>query len=641
MANVTTEFTGIIELICDSLMGVGGCPCDAPNLGASFAAKVAQCANRHRHWWRRLAQPLPSTMLSIEQRWRRKLWVILVSLAVALTLVLGPDTRDIITAAAQPDDKNWTNAEHAVHGFGLTVLILLIALAFIYPKVFSGAQAIARFIGDPRAEAAGGSIDSVRKQLGTLIHQATRRQRRFVIFVDDLERCRPPRAVEVCEVASQLLDHDYVTTVLVGDMQTVARSAAIKYKALELPDSSNSDPDSYEEYGRAYLQKLVDIQFDLPPATPSQLKKMLQIADKDSSDKDTAPAASAAADESSATVSNGTKTAETEKIQPQIVHPAPRLTSSQIDEIMRLSSGKDTKGAVSAAAQRSRPPGTENESQFALKSTSILDVKSTPILDDSSNFSSIVALAILLFSFASFIYKDFGHTKNVATRIGYISLLVLLGVILLGIVSVSIERVQRWRAQSRRGKLDIKLRSQPAGTTVDQAVKNISVPSSKFNETEIRRRFFSAILSEQEQSGLRERIDELVGGFLPERPRAAKRLLNQVRLMMPIAIARGLFVLQGTEPGAESIAIRYAKWLILRERWPTVALAGLDDPAVIADLESAARKQSDSDWLNAIKSYNKEDIDSARELLKVEPDLGDLRKLVYVTGTLPEPSKQL
>ena len=90
-----------------------------------------------------------------------KLWVILVSLAVALTLVLGPDTRDIITAAAQPDDKNWTNAEHAVHGFGLTVLILLIALAFIYPKVFSGAQAIARFIGDPRAEAAGGSIDSV------------------------------------------------------------------------------------------------------------------------------------------------------------------------------------------------------------------------------------------------------------------------------------------------------------------------------------------------------------------------------------------------------------------------------------------------------------------------------------------------
>src|SRR6266511_2920595 len=65
-----------------------------------------------------------------------------------------------------------------------------------------------------------------------LIRQAThvRRQwlviprdpRRFVIFVDDLERCRPPRAVEVCEVASQLLGHPNVVTVLVADMATIA-----------------------------------------------------------------------------------------------------------------------------------------------------------------------------------------------------------------------------------------------------------------------------------------------------------------------------------------------------------------------------------------------------------------------------------
>ena len=34
---------------------------------------------------------------------------------------------------------------------------------------------------------------------------------------------------------------------------------------------------AYDEYGRAYLQKLVQVQFDLPPATPDQLLTMLRI----------------------------------------------------------------------------------------------------------------------------------------------------------------------------------------------------------------------------------------------------------------------------------------------------------------------------------------------------------------------------
>ena len=142
-------------------------------------------------------------MLTPEQRWRRQFYVILASLAVAVGLVLGPDTRDIIIAATQPTNRHWTNAEHAAHGFGLTLIIILAALAFIYPKIFSGTQAIARFINDPKSEAARGSIDSVSRQLGDLIGSATRGNRRFIVFVDDLERCRPPRAVDVCEVVSQ------------------------------------------------------------------------------------------------------------------------------------------------------------------------------------------------------------------------------------------------------------------------------------------------------------------------------------------------------------------------------------------------------------------------------------------------------
>jgi hypothetical protein len=253
---------------------------DAPNLGAAFAAKVAQSASEERRWWRRLIQPLPSRMLTPEQRWRRQLYIILASFAVTLGLVLGPDTREIITAAVQPTGTHWINAERAAHGFGLTLIIILAALAFIYPKIFSGTQAVARFINDPKSEAARGSIDSVTKQLGSLISSATRGNRRFVVFVEDLDRCRPPRAVDVCEVVAQLLYHDDVVTVLVGDMDTIARSAAIKYRALELP-TPGTDMAAYEEYGRSYMEKLVQLQFDLPQPPVEQLKELRKLLSSD------------------------------------------------------------------------------------------------------------------------------------------------------------------------------------------------------------------------------------------------------------------------------------------------------------------------------------------------------------------------
>lgn len=255
---------------------------DAPSLGAAFAAKVAQSANEERHWWRRLIHPLPSRMLTPEQRWRRQLYVILASLSAAVGLVLGPDTREIITVAAQPTGAHWINAERAAHGFGLTLIIILAALAFIYPKIFSGTKAVARFIHDPKSEAARGSIDSVSKQLGGLIASATRGHRRFVVFVEDLDRCRPPRAVEVCEVVSQLLDQDDVVTVLVGDMDAIARSAAIKYRALELPAPGDADVAVYEDYGRSYIEKLVQLRFDLPPPSEENLRELRKLLSSDS-----------------------------------------------------------------------------------------------------------------------------------------------------------------------------------------------------------------------------------------------------------------------------------------------------------------------------------------------------------------------
>jgi hypothetical protein len=121
--------------------------------------------------------------------------------------------------------------------------------------LMAAARKAARFVDEPGSEAALGSMQDVRSQLGDLIRQATRDRRRLVIFIDDLERCEPRRAVEVCRVASQLLGHQDVVTVLLADMSIVSGAAP---------------------GGSLYLQKLIQLQFQLPPSDPDGLATMVK-----------------------------------------------------------------------------------------------------------------------------------------------------------------------------------------------------------------------------------------------------------------------------------------------------------------------------------------------------------------------------
>lgn len=246
---------------------------DAEHLGAAFAADVARSANRDRYW-ERFLRPLPSAMLPPHSRFRRRVFLALIALAVGI--VAATQFGDFF-------DPNEELVDQITGEFGAllgSITGALIVTIVVFTKSFSVAESVAGFVESPKSEAANGSMSEVRSQLGRLIRQVTRPRllprsardaRRVVIFVDDLERCRPPRAVEVCEVASQLLGHENVVIVLIGDMQAIAASAGIKYKELGTPGDVTKANTSNWTYGREYLQKIVQLQFDLPDVPVEQM----------------------------------------------------------------------------------------------------------------------------------------------------------------------------------------------------------------------------------------------------------------------------------------------------------------------------------------------------------------------------------
>jgi hypothetical protein len=233
---------------------------DAPHLGAALAAKVARTANQRRRIWWRLLQPLPAAMLGPQERWRRVVAMVLATGLVAAFLTGTTATRRLAEQVLH------INAA-VIGAIGWLGAIWIGAL--VWRGVFSAARDAARFVDDPKSEAASGSMSQVKSQLGRLICQATRGGR-MVIFVDDLERCRAARAVEVFEVAGQLLAHLGVVTVLLADMGALSKAAQTAYAG----EAADADAD----LGRRYLEKLVQLELELPPPASSDMQRLLSGA---------------------------------------------------------------------------------------------------------------------------------------------------------------------------------------------------------------------------------------------------------------------------------------------------------------------------------------------------------------------------
>lgn len=97
---------------------------------------------------------------------------------------------------------------------------------------------------------------------------------RVIIFVDDLDRCLPEKAVEVLEAIKLFMDVPGVVFVLGMDKTVVERGIEARYRSFfhdktvqggELPIDEN-----------AYLQKMIQIPFHLPPLPPTEVAQFIE-----------------------------------------------------------------------------------------------------------------------------------------------------------------------------------------------------------------------------------------------------------------------------------------------------------------------------------------------------------------------------
>lgn len=93
---------------------------------------------------------------------------------------------------------------------------------------------------------------------------------RLVVFVDDLDRCLPEKAVSVLEAIKLFLDVPGVVFVLGLDREVIARAVERRYREVEMETSGEGALQARID-GHRYLEKIIQLPFEIPPIEDGDL----------------------------------------------------------------------------------------------------------------------------------------------------------------------------------------------------------------------------------------------------------------------------------------------------------------------------------------------------------------------------------
>lgn len=571
---------------------------DATDLAAAFAGQVASTADQARRSWRRLLSPLPASMSSPNQRIRRRfivsLLLVVAALLVSLRLVPkggGPVLDFFLGEKLKPLVEQFHPTDDILFFVGVGTLTL-----FLIRWLWSAARSVSDFVTDPKAAASSGSMDRVRSQLAKLIRQATPPGSRFVVFIDDLERCRPPRSVDVLEVVNQLLSHEGMVTVIMADMPAVAAAVEVKYENLakiyEPPSGSERAPRNAGSYGRLYLQKIIQLQFDLPGLRSDQIGNLIRMLAQSQSVEASAPAPQ---DERRTLrklmreIAAWPRRLFATGLVQQSWHPSftwrelwrhsihrPRIWA-RISALLALAIFAPLIFASHAGARLFYP-----DPRFRFSSTITVKLFVLRAIRFSCVFLYLFGLALLPLPL-SWTPAALGLEGTI------VKLLILAGTLIVSGVCAALEAREQWRislealATARRIASE---RIRLGNEDLDKIQAELRERSglSEGDLLLVRERLYLFATSESDLFG---EAQSVVVEHLPPLPRSAKRLLNSLRLHF--YVAHQLKVLDD-----EITPAHLGKWVVLRERWPELAQVLIGSSSSMAALEDTDDKRWDA-----------------------------------------------
>ena len=488
----------------------------APDLGTAVAAAVGKAVAAHRPVWRRILQPLPAAMLSPEARRRRRALWLLSAVALAVCVAFLPHSVRLFNLSENTD--RWA-------GLGVLAFVPIAAAAFT--GILGVAQSAAKFIQDPGDQASTGAMGDVGHQFARLVESATRGHRRLVIFVDDLDRCPPDRALALCDTASLLLAVPGVVTVLIGDLAGLRAFAAHQFAAAD--DASAATPldaDAGEEFGRHYLDKIVQLDFFLPPSGTDSLAQVLR------------------------------------QVQGA---PVPRSTPAP----------------GGSGGRRARRPRRARPVHSLARRLFVLVCGRPRRFVAFVGISSLVSLTLLgVLAAVDPAYDNNSNSTNFGVVLGGIWIFLTGVAWVLAAAGTAYAWVRQRRARRQTAKVDAAIREQAPEHASVETIKQVASQSV----TQASERLV-------EQRARRVRVQRLVAeggdelaGHLPSLPRSVKRVANRHYLLASVAVCR-----ESVGEGSPVTAAQLAKWAVLMERWPNVAAEIIRRPARAGEFERVAR----------------------------------------------------
>jgi hypothetical protein len=204
--------------------------------------------------WRR-RHPLPAALREPEQSARRRIWIAGFGVATLLTsvIVIGHWISEGEATVDGPILATW-----------LTTGAVL--LKVLYDGLSGFWKAISSFAHSPDDLAAVGGLQPVKRRLGRILPRVFGPAGRLVVIVDDLDRCPPAVALDLCTASCQLLSLPNTVVILLGDLQVLVDEASKRF-----PGSSPGDLGQ----GQDFLQEIVQFEVSLPRPSESMLRDLV------------------------------------------------------------------------------------------------------------------------------------------------------------------------------------------------------------------------------------------------------------------------------------------------------------------------------------------------------------------------------